>query len=450
MAVETAAPARRNGLFYGWWIVISGGVVQGYTSAVFWRGFQAFFDPIVLEFGWSRGATAGALSLQRTESGLISPFVGTLLDKFGPRTLMAFGVAVTGLGFVVMSLVNLLWQFYAAMALLTIGMSFGTFIVLVATVGNWFIRKRGRALAILMSCSAIGGFTLPILVGAIDNFGWRHVLFAVGIGFWIIGFPAVLTMRRRPEDYGMKPDGTAQVLRPQGARGRGWQRREPNIPTRRVLRMRFFWQFAVAASLGQLLSSTNLLHLPALKSYGVNPAIAALAAGSIAFGDLAGRLGMGLLGDRFDKRHVMAAAFALMTIGSLALTVVNARVFGISLGVAVPLPVFAIGFGLGFGASIPLRLTMIADYFGRRSYGSVMGVMSSVSAIFGAIGPIFVGAMFDVTESYRLAFLILSVLVALAVPMTWFLEDPDRVAARARLAVARQRRAHHVPPAPTS
>ncbi|MBI4220530.1 MAG: MFS transporter [Chloroflexi bacterium] len=441
----------RGGLFYGWWIVVSGGVVQGYTSAVFWRGFQAFFDPIVETFGWSRGATAGALSLQRTESGLISPFVGTLLDKFGPRSLMAFGVAVTGLGFVVMSLVHSLWQFYAAMALLTIGMSFGTFIVLVATVGNWFIRKRGRALAILMSCSAIGGFTLPILVGAIDNFGWRHVLLAVGVGFWLIGFPAMLTMRRRPEDYGLKPDGTAQAPRAAGTRARAVQRREPDIPTRRVLGMRFFWQFAIAASLGQLLSSTNLLHLPALKSYGVNPAIAALAAGSIAFGDLAGRLGMGLLGDRFDKRRVMAGSFALMTVGSLALALVNARALGVSFGMAVPLPVFAIGFGLGFGASIPLRLAMIADYFGRRSYGSVMGVMSSVSAVFGAIGPIFVGAMFDITDSYRLAFLILSLLVALAVPMTWFLEDPERVAARARLAMARARgsRPATPPPAPS-
>jgi sugar phosphate permease len=442
---------RRPRLFYGWWIVTAGGLIQGYTSAVFWRGFQAFFDPIVETFGWSRGATAAALSLQRTESGLISPFVGTLLDRFGPRWLMAFGVTVTGLGFVVMSLVNTLWQFYAAMALLTVGMSFGTFIVLVATVGNWFIRKRGRALAVLMSCSAIGGFTLPLLASSIDHFGWRHVLFAVGVGFWIIGYPVMFAMRRRPEDYGQVPDGSPAP--PRAPRAPGAHRaahalpaRETNISARQVLTTRFFWQFAIAASLGQLISSTNLLHLPALKSYGVNPALAAFAAGSIAFGDLAGRFAMGLAGDRFDKRQLMAASFALMTVGSLALALVNARVLGITLPAAATLPVFAVGFGLGFGASIPLRLAMVADYFGRRSYGSVLGVTSSVSAVFGAIGPVFVGAMFDITESYRLGFVILAALVGVAVPMTLLLESAERVAARARLAAAHRRRMQHLPP----
>ena len=86
--------------FYGWWIVATGCVVQWYTSAIFWRGFQAVVPPILNTFGWSHGATATAVSLQRSESGMISPFVGVLLDKYGPRKVMAFGVFVTGLGFI--------------------------------------------------------------------------------------------------------------------------------------------------------------------------------------------------------------------------------------------------------------------------------------------------------------------------------------------------------------
>src|SRR3970282_2300802 len=106
-------------------------------------------------------------------------------------------------------------------------------------------------------------------------------------------------------------------------RVRGMRARESNIGARQVLTTRFFWQFAVAASLGQLISSTNLLHPPALESYGGNPALAAFAAESIAFGDLAGRFGMGMLGDKFDKRQLMAGSFALMTVGSLAVALVN-------------------------------------------------------------------------------------------------------------------------------
>ena len=112
-----------RGIFYGWWIVAAGGVVQGYASATFWRGFAAFFGPIVDTFGWSSGATAGAMSLQRTEGGMISPFVGTIINKFGPRRVMAVGIAITGTAFMLMSQVQSLWQFYATMSLLTVGMS---------------------------------------------------------------------------------------------------------------------------------------------------------------------------------------------------------------------------------------------------------------------------------------------------------------------------------------
>ena len=122
---------------------------QAYTSGAFWQGSGAFFDPIVAEFGWSRAITAGAVSLQRTESGMISPFVGLFVDKFGPRRVMLAGIFATGLGFILLGRVNSLWQFYAAFALITVGLSFGTFLVVTATVANWFVSQRGRALAIM-------------------------------------------------------------------------------------------------------------------------------------------------------------------------------------------------------------------------------------------------------------------------------------------------------------
>ena len=159
-----ADTARKgNKVFYGWWIVAGGGAVQSYTSAFFWRGFTVFFEALVGAFGWSRGATAAAVSIQRLEGGMISPFVGTLIDKFGPRKVMMFGVIVTGSSFMLLSQVQNLWQFYLAIVMMTIGMSFGTFIVLVVTVGNWFIRRRALALGILMSTSGFGGLTLPLL-----------------------------------------------------------------------------------------------------------------------------------------------------------------------------------------------------------------------------------------------------------------------------------------------
>ncbi|MCZ6538768.1 MAG: MFS transporter [Chloroflexi bacterium] len=425
--------------FYGWWIVGAGGIVQWYTSAVFWRGFQAFIPQILSTFQWSHGATAAAISIQRSESGLITPFVGVLLDRYGPRKVMAFGVFVTGGGFIFMSLMQTLWHFYLAISLLTLGMSFGTFIVFVATVANWFIRKRARALAVLMSFSALGGLTLPLLVASIDHFGWRQMLFAAGVGFWMIGFPATLIMRRRPEEYGMQPDGEPEIIHEDtGGDGstapairRTSRFREPAITMRQAVKLRFFWQLAIITSLGQLVSSTNLFHFAALLEYGMTTALAASAAGAVAIGDLAGRAGMVFIGDKFDKRKMLTIAMLMQTVGVAGLAGINATVGGVNLGLW-PLPLFVVFFGLGFGSSIPLRLSILGDYFGRKSYGSIVGLTSSVNALFGAAGPALIGLIHDIEGTYRLGFTVLGSALVIAIPLTLMLESPGRVAAKAR------------------
>ncbi|MGY8881745.1 MAG: MFS transporter [Dehalococcoidia bacterium] len=417
--------------FYGWWIVGAGGMVQWYASAIFWRGFQAFVPPILETFGWSRGVTGAAISLQRGESGMISPFVGVILDKYGPRKAMAFGILLTGGGFVYMSQMQSLWQFYIAIGLLTLGMSFGTFIVFVVTVANWFVRKRARALATLMSFSAIGGLTLPILVASIDTFGWREVMLACGIGFWLIGFPATLVMRKRPEDYGMVPDGGPDESLVNGKANRAGGIREQAITMRQAIKLRFFWQLAIVTSLGQLVSSTNLFHFAALLDYGMTAALAAAAAGAVAIGDLSGRAGIAVIGDRFDKRKMLTIAMIMQTIGVAGLAGINAEVFGVNLGLW-PLPLFVVFFGLGFGSSIPLRLSILGDYFGRTSYGSIVGLTSSVNALFGAAGPALVGFIYDGTDSYRLGFTTLAVMLVISIPLALGLEPAGRVAAKAR------------------
>jgi len=419
--------------FYGWWIVGAGGIVQWYTSAVFWRGFQAFVPSILTTFGWSHGATATAISLQRSESGMISPFVGVLLDKYGPRKAMAFGVLVTGGGFIYMSQMQSLWQFYVAIALLTLGMSFGTFIVFVVTVANWFVRKRARALATLMSFSAIGGLTLPLLVMSIDEFGWRDMLMATGIGFWIIGFPATLVMRKRPEDHGMLPDGDVphDANSPGTKDGRMARVKENAITMRQAIKLRFFWQLAIVTSLGQLVSSTNLFHFSALLEYGMTTALAASAAGAVAIGDLGGRAGIAVLGDRFDKRKMLTVAMIMQTLGVVGLSSINATVLGVYLGMW-PLPLFVIFFGLGFGSSIPLRLSILGDYFGRASYGSIVGLTSSVNAIFGAAGPALIGFIHDSGGTYRPGFVLLAVAILISIPLALGLEPVGRVSAKAR------------------
>ena len=356
-----------------------------------------------------------------------------MLDRFGPKRVMIFGIVVTGFGFIGMSMMQTLWHFYAAVLLLALGMSFGTFIVFVATVGNWFVRRRARAFSTLMTFSAVGAVVLPLLVWSIDTYGWRPILFATGVGFWIIGFPVALMMRRRPEDYGQVPDGDAELhVRDQDGRTRGAVR-EISIGVREVLRLRAFWQISIAVSVGQLVSSTNLFHLPALVEYEIGAWLAATAAGAVAIGDILGRVSIGFIGDRFDKKLLLTLSFLVQMLGVGALALINHTFLGIEWGL-IPLPIFVLGFGLGFGASIPLRLAILADYFGRRSYGSVVGIASSVSAVFGTIGPLFVGLMYDFTDSYRPAYAIMALMMLIAIPLTMTLESQTRVAAKVRQA----------------
>ena len=362
----------------------------------------------------------------------MSIVVGLLLDKYGPRKLMAFGLFVTGLGFIGMSQMQNLWHFYVVMAVLTLGMSFGTFLPIVATVGNWFVRKRSRAIGVLMSASAIGAMAAPLLVWFVDSIGWRDALLSAGIGFWIVGIPAIVVMTRQPEDVGLLPDGdpvpkttAAGIPQPLNT--------ERRIPIFTALKTRFFWQLAIGTSLGHLVSSTTLLHIDAMQTFDISRSNAAFAVFGFGVGSFIGRLGSGFIGDFVDKRYIMAIAFYMQIIGVLALISLNATIGGVSLG-QWGLGFYALFFGAGFGASIPVRMAMVGDYFGRQTYGSMLGIMSTVNAVLGAFGPVFVGVMFDVTGTYRTPFLILLVVLIASGPMMLTLEKPSRVKARFRLA----------------
>ena len=408
--------------------------MQFYTSAVFWRGFQAFVDPVLRSFtGWSSGAFASALALQRAESSFFTPFVGAAINRFGPRPVLVFGLFFTGCGFILLSQMQTLWHFYAAMLLLGLGTSFGEFIVFVTTVVNWFVRLRARALATVMTFSAMGAVVLPLLVWLIETVGWRTVFFGIGIGFWVIGTPVVLVLRRRPEDFGTRPDGDSDftVARPDRAPQTHRQPREVSVAMRDAVRLRAFWQIVIAVSLGELVAMTNLFHLPALLEYKIDLWMASIAAGAVAFGDVLGRITIGTIGDRYNVKFLLASALSIQTIGVGSLALINSHFIGISWGLA-PLPFFVFCTGFGFGSSIPLRLSILAEYFGRRSYGTLVGVTGSISSIWVTCGLLFVGFMFDITDSYRPAYSVLTLILLPAIPLTLALESPTRVAAKVR------------------
>ena len=315
---------QRDGVFYGWWIVLAGSISQAYTSGTFWQGFGAFFDPIIEQFGWSRALTAGAMSLQRTESGAISPFVGWFIDKFGPRNVMLFGTFLTALGFILLSRIQELWQFYAAFLVLTIGLSFGTFLIVTTAVANWFVESRSKALSFTMAGSGLGGILVPVVIWVIATTDWRTGLVIVGVGCLVVGIPVSFVMKSRPEDYGMLPDGALPPERGDGqaqssdaAPRRSALSGEVTMTTMQALRSRVFWQLAIAMGVSGMVMSASIHQIPAITSYGLSREIAGFAILGVSMFSVAGRLGSGYFGDRLDKRHVIAVALLFQFVGTI-------------------------------------------------------------------------------------------------------------------------------------
>ncbi|MDP6455365.1 MAG: MFS transporter, partial [SAR202 cluster bacterium] len=192
---------------------------------------------------------------------------------------------------------------------------------------------------------------------------------------------------------------------------------EVEYTAKQAMRTRAFWQLVLAMGGGQLIMSATVHQIPALTSFGVSRTMAGMVILAISIVSLLGRLASGVVGDKWDKRHVIAAAFLLQFVGTLffAYTSNNWHLAG-----------FVVFWGIGFGASIPIRFSMLADYFGRRHFGTIMGIMMTFSTVFGVIGPIFVGWMFDVRGNYREPYLILAASIVFTIPLILTLNQPGQ------------------------
>ena len=346
---------------------------------------------------------------------MISPFVGFILNRYGIRKVMAFGIFTTGASFVLMSFVTKIWHFYLCISLLTIGMSFGTFIVLVATVGNWFVEKRKLALSIMMAASGLGGLLVPLMVQLIQNFGWRPVIMFAGIGFWIIGFPATMAMRSNPEKYGLLPDGVDSTDQQKIEQNKYLTSQDMTV--KEIVRSATFWKFAIATSLAQGLSALNLLHIPALTSLNVSLTIAGISIAILAAADMSGRLLIGFTSNKMNPKVLLAFSFFFLGLGSLSLSFIGVEIFGVTINKYLLIVMFGILWGGGFGVSIPLRLSMTADFFGRKNYGTAVGLLSTIGGILSAIAPIIGGLIYDLFETYRVTFMVGSLFVFIAIPI---------------------------------
>jgi MFS family permease len=283
-------------------------------------------------------------------------------------------------------------------------------------------------MAVFSTGAGLAGTLAPILVLLINAYGWRTALVWVGVGTWVVGIPTALVLRRRPEDYGQLPDGDVPgaVASPEGGRRAGESRwRMPRRPrlaqrdfsAREAMRTRSFWMLAIALTTGFFaMSGVNVHLIPAQTSFGFSRGIAALTVTLLTVISLGGRWVGGILSDFVDERRILAVGYVIQAAGILVLAMATSYWHVV---------VFLLLYASGFGATVPTRTVIQARFFGRRSFGTLMGILMTISTAFSMASPVLVGWMYDVQGSYRMALAVLAAVCFAAAPLTLLCRRPE-------------------------
>lgn len=387
-------------IFYGYWILLATILLHFLDSGLYFYGFSVFYNPIRLEYGWSAAIVAGAISFSRLEGGIEGPVVGYLIERYGAKKVLGIGVLLTGIGYFLMIYVNTVWKLYLVYAgILSIGYNAGFTHSLTTLLNNWFIRKRARAMSLYALAAGVGGAILvPILSKSIQLYGWKITAVYCGLAFWIFGIPATFLFKDNPEDMGLLPDGVSSSdYFSTESRVSSTEIQEPNIRTREALQSLTFRRLVIAESLRTFLLGSIVLHqIPHLVNIGINEVTAAGILGLMISISIPGRLIFGFLGDYIEKRKLIAATMVIQGIGVLIFAFASNILHAYA---------FVVIYGLTYGGCIPLTMAFRGDIFGRKKFAQMNGIMSPFRTIGNVAGPFLAGLIFDVTGSYRIAFI---------------------------------------------
>ncbi len=391
----------RTPVFYGW--IVLGVICLGTYAAtgvaqVVFGGIQ---NLIYEDMGWDRKTVAFAVTAGTWGSGLLTPFVGRLADRHGPRAIMPVGVIVVGVCFFALAGIGEVWHFYAAyMVARTVANPTLVGVVPRTVTVNFFLRRRNLALGLVSTFRPVGGaINVQIISEIAALYSWRAAYRLLGIFSLLLAVPLFLIMRRRPEDIGLVPDGDerpnpvsttpreggAQPARASAAEERDWTAGE-------ALATSAFW-FIISAEMLTILTSGTVGYqiVPFLVDSGLSQRVAAISLGlSSSLGALVNP-GWGLLADKYQPR-LLAAIATLLAMVAVGLFIGS--------GGGIVGCVFAVVWGIASGGLNVLGSMMIAQYFGRANFGTIIGIAGPFQMVFLGLGPSFGALLFDFTGGY--------------------------------------------------
>ncbi len=427
----TEKSGKKGRIFFGWYMVAASVVANTIFSAAYFQGFGVLILPIERTFGWDRWVISAAMSLRQLESGIVSPAVGFLLDRFSARKLIFWSAVISGLGFIGLGFTSGIVMFFLCFVVISLGASGVSHAVTwPVIISRWFRRNRGLATGIAVT-GPIFGSPIVILNTQIEEaYGWRVVLFGYGI-LILVGITLLsMLVRDRPEPYGLRPDGDPPEDSVTKEHHAGSPRRiDAGLTMHAVFRTKEFWLFTSYLSGTFAVNSAVQGHMIPYfqQDIGLSAAWAAVVMSMVFVISGIGRIGGGYLLDRMDYRLVLAVVAAMMGLGLLYLQVVPVKT------VWATLP-FAVMFGVSFGCLVPMRGTVGSIMFGTRTIGGILGLLQGGPIAAGVIGPFVMGLIFDVNGNYSTAIWGLIVISALMIPMSLAMGSPVDLARRIRAA----------------
>jgi MFS family permease len=425
---STSCAGGHSGIFYGWYIVGVGFLAHAVCAFNLSSTLSVFLKPLTEELGVSRGLFSLLRSGEIIIGAIMAPFVGSWVDRYGGRWLMALGAFLAGSGFILLSHVTAFWQFLLIRWLLvTAGGVFMCYMVVTVTISRWFIKKRGRAIAIATLGQGISKVGIPLLAATLFVWiGWRATWSVFGVlTLTLVVIPAILFMRRDPEEMGLKPDGMVEASpailqsgEPDTAAFKGSESEDVLWTRREVLRTRAFWLLCVTFGIANVgIAGLNLHVFAHISDIGYPSMIAAAVMSIIAFTQLTSTFFWGVLSERVDIRKAAALMFLIQAIG------IGSAVSSRHLALLYPGFFF---YGIGLGGSLVLQEVIWAAYYGRASLGTVRGLGMLITLAFGAAGAPFFGFIFDLTGSYALSFVLFALALLACAFLSFVAHAPEK------------------------
>ncbi len=428
---------RAHGVFYGWWLVGISSFIR-MSSVPLFHAMGLWFVALEAQFGWNRTQLSLAFAFTRVEGGLLGPVEGYLTDRVGTRRMVFVGLLILGAGFLLFAQVGHLWMFYVAFLIMALGQGLSGWLPITTMLNNWFVRRRSVAMGWSNSGSRLGALLIiPLLAWAIDpdygRLGWSLTAAILGIIFLLSALPISRLIRNRPEDYNLRPDGDLpdSPLAADGTPASQLSPEDADFTVAQAIRTQAFWCISLGHSLTAVVIVSLMTHLaPLLTDEGFSLQTAGWVVTVYTAVSMVFQVIGGYVGARIPK-NVGMFVFSSIQAGAILIIVT----FPSNIGMVY---VFAVLFGIGFGGTSPLATSIRGDYFGRASFGKILGVSSVPMNILLLGASPFAGLMYDIKGDYTVAFETLAALNFLGAVLLLMARKPTLTSAAQKTKVGQQ------------